>query len=92
MSLFVKNVFLVYEIPVFFMLFGVGLVLTGSTAQAMDLGRGCAGTASAVIGGIGYIAGGLVSPLVGCGDILTVSFTFCCVFLIIGNVIIIRQK
>lgn len=59
------------------MLFGIGLVLTGSTSQAMNLGRECAGAASAVIGGIGYIAGGLVSPRVSYGNICVTSFLWC---------------
>lgn len=86
------NTFLWYEIPVFLMLFGIGLVLTGATAQAMNLGRKCAGAASAVIGGIGYIAGGIVSPLVSFGNIVIVSFIFCCVFLLVGNMIVLRHK
>lgn len=74
--------FIAYEIPTFVMLFGIGLVLTGATSRAMSLGRSCAGAASAVIGGIGYIAGGLVSPLVSYGDIRTTSFAWCAAFML----------
>lgn len=81
--------FIIYEVPTFIMLFGIGLVLTGSTSQAMNLGRECAGAASAVIGGIGYIAGGLVSPLVGFGDISFTSFAWCACFLIVSVSIIL---
>lgn len=84
--------FIVYEIPTFIMLFGIGLVLTGSTSQAMNLGRECAGAASAVIGGIGYIAGGLVSPLVSYGNICLTSFMWCACFLLVGVVIILSDK
>lgn len=80
--------FIVYEIPTFIMLFGIGLVLTGSTSQAMNLGREYAGAASAVIGGIGYIAGGLVSPLVSYGNICLTSFLWCACFLLMGVFII----
>lgn len=80
--------FLFYEVPTFLMLFGIGLTLTGSTSQAMSLGRDCAGAASAVIGGIGYIAGGLVSPLVGFGDITVVSDCLCALFLFIGFILV----
>lgn len=80
--------FIIYEIPTFLMLFGIGLVLTGSTSQAMNLGRNCAGTASAVIGGIGYIAGGLTSPLVSYGSITISSFLWCACFLLSGTAII----
>lgn len=81
--------FIVYEIPTFIMLFGIGLVLTGSTSQAMNLGRECAGAASAVIGGIGYIAGGLVSPLVSYGNICLTSFLWCAGFSLVGVFIIV---
>lgn len=88
-ALFDMSDFIVYEIPTFIMLFGIGLVLTGSTSQAMNLGRECAGAASAVIGGIGYIAGGLVSPLVSYGNICLTSFSWCSCFLLIGVLIIL---
>lgn len=81
--------FVVYEVPTFIMLFGIGLVLTGSTSQAMNLGRECAGAASAVIGGFGYIAGGLVSPLVSYGNICLTSFLWCAGFMLIGAFIIV---
>lgn len=80
--------FLLYEMSTIIMLFAIGLVLTGSTTAAMNLGRGCAGAASAVIGGIGYMAGGLISPLVSVGDILLTSFSLCCCFLLLGNLLI----
>lgn len=91
LTIFIGKMFLLYEIPIFLMLFGIGLVLTGATAQAMNLGRECAGAASAVIGGIGYIAGGIISPFVGIGDIVLTSFIFCGIFLIAGCVTILSQ-
>lgn len=84
--------FIAYEAPTFVMLFGIGLVLTGSTSQAMSLGRSCAGAASAVIGGIGYIAGGLVSPLVSYGDIRTTSFAWCAAFMLAALAIAARTR
>lgn len=84
--------FIVYEAPTFVMLFGIGLVLTGSTSQAMNLGRTRAGAASAVIGGIGYIAGGLASPLVSYGNICQTSFLLCAAFMLAGAVIIILSE
>lgn len=84
--------FIAYEIPTFIMLFGIGLVLTGSTSHAMNLGRRCAGAASAVIGGIGYIAGGLVSPLVSYGDICLTSFLWCACFLLGSTAIIVTEN
>lgn len=84
--------FLTYEIPTFVMLFGIGLVLTGSTSQAMNLGRHCAGAASAVIGGVGYIAGGLASPLISYGNIALTSFAWCAAFMCAAILIISIRK
>lgn len=90
LSVLTDGGFIAYEIPTFVMLFGIGLVLTGATSQAMSLGRSCAGAASAVIGGIGYIAGGLVSPLVSYGDIRTTSFAWCTAFMLAALAIAAR--
>lgn len=84
--------FLLYEISTIFMLFAIGLVLTGSTTVAMNLGRECAGAASAVVGGIGYIAGGIISPLISIGNILVTSFFLCCLFLLLGAVLSGKAK
>ena len=86
------HAFLAYEIPTFVMLFCIGLVLTGTTSQAMSLGRSHAGAASAVIGGIGYISGGLVSPLVGYGEISLTSFVLCIIFMSVSAIIIYSTK
>lgn len=92
LSLLISPIFLLYEIPTFLMLFGIGLVLTGSTSQAMELGRSHAGAASAVIGGIGYIAGGLVSPLVSYGNICITSFLYCSIFMLLSSVLLLRNR
>lgn len=86
------NDFLIYETATILMLFAIGLVLTGSTTVAMSLGRQCAGAASAVVGGIGYIAGGLISPLVSIGDIIITSFSLCSAFLIVAVILCCRTK
>lgn len=82
--------FVLYELTAVVMLFAIGLVLTGSATVAMQLGRARAGAASAVVGGIGYVAGGLVSPVVSVGDILTLSTALCCIFL--GLAIVLGYK
>lgn len=91
-STFYPASFLTYEIPTFIMLFGIGLALTGSTSQAMNLGRKNAGTASAVLGGAGYISGGLVSPLVSQGNIGLISFIWCLCFMLGGIITIALDK
>lgn len=60
-----------YEILVCLMLFMVGMTLTSSSTYAMECAREQAGTASALLGAVGFISGALVSPLVGLGAVLT---------------------
>lgn len=62
--------FWVYEVLVFCLLSMVGMNFTASNTLAMDCERKNAGIASALLGAIGYAFGGIVSPLVGIGDIL----------------------
>ena len=65
--------FWVYETLLFAILFSLGLTFTSTTTLAMNLARDNAGTASAVFGATGFAFGGLVSPLVGLGDMLTTT-------------------
>lgn len=58
-----------YEILVFVMLFSVGMVFTSATTLAMTEGRAMIGWASAVVGATGFMFGGIVTPLVGIGEI-----------------------
>ena len=62
--------FWVYELLMFALLFAMGLTFTTSTALAMESARENAGTASALLGAVCFAFGGIVSPLVGIGDIL----------------------
>lgn len=62
-----------YEILTFLMLVSVGFLLTSATTLAMDEGRQMVGTASAIFGASGFLFGGIVSPLVGIGNILTTT-------------------
>ena len=52
------------------MLVCVGFNLTASTTLAMDEGREMIGSASAIFGASGFMFGGIVTPLVGLGNIL----------------------
>jgi len=62
--------FWVYESIMFPMLFIMGLTFTASTTLAMNSVREHAGTGSAVLGALGFVVGGLVSPIVGLGNML----------------------
>lgn len=81
--------FLGYLFPIAMMLFGLGFMFTSSTTLAMDSGRKFAGIASSVIGGLGYLTGGLASPLVGIGDIKLASFGWSFVFLLASVLLIL---
>ena len=65
--------FWIYETMTFLMLTGLGLIFTSATTLAMDEGREMTGMASAIYGACGFLAGSVVSPLVGMGNILTTT-------------------
>ena len=61
------------ELGFFAMLFVTGLPLPAISALAMESERQYAGAASAVLGCTPFLLGGIVSPLVGVGDIFIAS-------------------
>lgn len=74
--------FWVYESLLFVLLFMMGLTFTSTTVLAMDTERKNSGTASAFLGAVCFLFGGLVSPLVGLGNILVstgILFVICAV-------------
>lgn len=72
--------FWVYEGLMLVLLSSMGMTFTSSTAMAMESQRENSGTASALLGALCFAAGGIVSPLVGLGNILSstgVAFLVC---------------
>lgn len=65
--------FISYEVTMFLIVIGLGLVFSSVTTLSMNEGRQLPGSASAIFGAVGFLFGGAVSPLVGIGDILTTS-------------------
>lgn len=63
--------FWVYELVLFMLLFAMGLTFTSSITLAMESARSNSGTASALLGAFCFASGGIVSPLVGLGNILS---------------------
>lgn len=61
--------FWVYELLLLLLLFTMGLTFTSTTTLAMECQRANAGTASALLGAVCFASGGIVSPLVGLGNI-----------------------
>lgn len=69
--------FWIYEILLLGLLSMLGLTFTASNTLAMDCERSHAGMASALLGALGFAFGGIVSPLVGLGNILvSTGFAF----------------
>lgn len=86
--------FWVYELLLLALLFMMGLTFTSTTALAMECQRDNAGTASALLGAVCFAFGGIVSPLVGIGDILASSgiifvicafCSLCCILIALGK-------
>lgn len=66
--------FFVYEGLTLMMLFFLGFIFPSVTALGMESGRKAVGAASAVLGAMGFAFGGLVSPLVGIGDLMQSTY------------------
>lgn len=73
--------FWVYELLLLGLLSMLGLTFTASNTLAMDSERANAGIASALLGALGFAFGGIVSPLVGIGNIMvSTGIMFFCRF------------
>lgn len=84
-----------YEVLTFIMLVCVGFILTSGTTLAMEEGRQMVGTASAIFGASGFLFGGIVSPLVGIGNILSTTLIIintCAVFSLLFATLSFRRK
>lgn len=64
------NSYILCETSIFIMFVFIGLLNSSSTAIAMGSSRQNAGTASAILGAMSFLFGGIISPLVGLGNIL----------------------
>ncbi len=65
--------FWIYESLIIILLFAMGMTFTTSTTLAMNAERKNAGVASALLGTICFAFGGIVSPLVSIGNIMTTT-------------------
>lgn len=74
-ALYLQCNFWIYETLIFCLLLMVGVVFTASNALAMDSERKNAGIASALLGAMGFAFGGIITPLVGLGDIMLSTST-----------------
>lgn len=72
-TLFIQPHWFWVELGFFVMLFTTGLPMPAISALAMESERQYAGAASAVLGCTPFLLGGIVSPLVGMGDIFIAS-------------------
>lgn len=65
----VNNVW-IYDAWNVILTFCMGMLFTVANTLAMNEGRACAGDASAILGFVGYVFGGIASPVVGIGNVL----------------------
>lgn len=72
-ALSLQSDFILYEILLFILLFMMGMTFTSSTTLAMDSQCHKSGAASAFLGAVCFMFGGIVSPLVGLGNILATT-------------------
>lgn len=91
---YVSESFVPFELLTFVMLVCVGFIFTAATTLAMDEGRQYVGAASAIFGAMGFLAGGIVSPLVGIGDIMltTMTITAICSVCALGFALMSRMR
>ncbi len=86
--------FIIYEIATLFILTGTGYLFTASTTMAMSEGRAYVGSASAIFGSMGFLFGGVISPIVGIGSILQstmIAMAICALVIIILAIISLRR-
>lgn len=62
--------FMVFEAALFLMIFCCGVMIPLTTALALDSEPDNKGVAAALLGSLSFLAGGIVAPLVGIGDLL----------------------
>jgi DHA1 family bicyclomycin/chloramphenicol resistance-like MFS transporter len=71
-------------------LLSMGILFTSTTSMAMDAGRVSVGAASAIFGALGFFMGGVVSPVVGIGNLMhsmsitliaSAALSLCCMVL-----------
>lgn len=71
---FIFDNFFIYESLTLVMSLLLGIIFTSVSTCGMESGRKHIGTASAVLGASGFLFGGIVSPLVGLGNIMVTTF------------------
>ena len=88
------DAFATYEVLTFGLLVSVGYIFTSATTLAMDEGRAFVGAASAIFGATGFLFGGIVSPLVGMGNIMstTLAIIAVCSFAALASAVVARRR
>lgn len=92
---FLFDSFWLFEVLMFVLLVGLGYIFTASTTLAMDEGRAYIGAASAIFGATGFLFGGIVSPLVGFGNIMETTLSIiavCSIMSLAFAVVAYRRK
>lgn len=95
LSLSFVDSLIIYELITILILMSIGFIFTASTTLAMEEGREYVGAASALFGASGFLFGGIVSPLVGIGNILSttaVIMLICSILMFIFAWIVFRRN
>jgi MFS transporter, DHA1 family, multidrug resistance protein len=85
MALCISSSIVVIEITFFCLLFFLGMILPTSTTLALDMEKQNSGNASAIIGFLTFVSGGVISPLTGLGNIIystSIIIVLCCVLIL----------
>lgn len=69
-ALLLEAPFLLFEAMLFLMIFCCGVLIPLTTTLALDAEPDNKGVAAALLGSLSFLAGGIVAPLVGIGDML----------------------
>lgn len=86
---------IIVEIVFFGFMFFLGIILPTSTTLALNLERKNSGTASAILGFLTFLGGGIVSPLTGIGNILystSLIMFICCVLIVVCNRKVLKNR
>ncbi len=83
------------ELFFFIQMLFMGLILPTTTSLGLDLERNYRGSASAVMGFLPFLAGGIVSPLVGMGNIIystSIIILVCCLLSLLFIRLALRKE
>lgn len=92
--LVLSNSLLCLEVSLFLQMMCLGLILPASTSLGLDLERSHNGSASAIMGFLPFLAGSIVSPLVGLGNLIhstAIAIVICCLLSLFFIILAVKR-